>query len=209
MSYGNNGEICVPERLEDSMYHYVGHFILTDLPQHGPPSASRLADIETGAFKPPLFHENIGLRRQINEVTHKDWLRDIEGVSAIPGGLEPTQGYVAVTTGTIALLDLLRGYHEAMGTPLPQLAGPDVTTPAWLELRDREHVSLLTHNAERNHEDARYIARQLFMHGVKQVTVLQGRCYLSPPPKEDIDTEALSSIHAERIRLFGQMCVWQ
>jgi hypothetical protein len=200
----------IPKYLDDTTGSrmYVGHFMLSDTPTGQPPSASRLVQPGSVDFKPPLPHDVLSLRRQLNEVNDAEWMKDIEGVSRLYH-LGPTEAYVAATTTSIPLLDVARGFHSRAQTPLqPLLAGPSSLTPEWRRLSSLDHVSVLLHHAELNHEAARMVLQKLFDRDVKHITVLQGR-YYKGVKRADIDEERLTSRHADFMQFIGQNCLWQ
>lgn len=187
---------------------YVGHFMLSDTPAGQPPSASRLVQPDSVDFKLPLAHDVMSLRRQLNEVNDREWMKDIEGVSEA-GGLPTTQAYVAGTVTSIPLLDVIRGFHSKSQTPSePLLAGPSSLRPEWRDLKGLEHVTVLLHHAELNYEAARVVLQKLFAQDVKHATVLQGR-YYKAVRRADIDEERLTSKHADFLQFIGHNCLWQ
>jgi hypothetical protein len=195
-----------PKYLETDLQHYVGHFLLTDTPASSPPSASRLVSSGNVDFKLPLPHESLGLRRQLNEVNDPKWMQDIEGVDKVDS-LPKTQAYVAASVTSIPLLDVVRGFHRRLDGSEPMVAGPSTLTGEWAVLDGLDHVSVLLHHAELNHEAARLVIQKLFKHDVKHVTVLQGK-YYKGVRRADIDQTQLTSHHAPFLQAIGEMCVW-
>jgi hypothetical protein len=190
-----------PEELTEQDHHYVGSYILRDIPGEPKPLTAACLIPPDGLVKPPARDHVTALKRQINQaVLWPDTIHIFLTRS------EPAEAFVAATVESIPLHDVIRGYFKASRLPLPPLAGPFAGHLD--QLTGLNHVSIITHNAEATHADVEELAKELYARGINHVSALRGRVYGSIDPQE-VDVEQLSSSHAPFMEKIGSLCLWE